>query len=146
MHPGQRGEVRMRPALAFCLCLLGAATACQKAPVERIERARDAVFNKRPQQALKEYRLAQDSLEGDDSPVSRPLLPRALLGQAEVYYLELRDVRQAVPLYRELIAKAPESDEALHAHIALAEILRAHYRDLRGAITELTVALARDPV
>lgn len=135
----------MTRALPFWLLALLLAAGCQKPPAERIDRARDAVFNKHPQQALKEYRLAQDALEGEDSPMARTLLPRALLGQAEVYYLELRDVRQATPLYRELVAKAPESAEALHAHIALAEILRVHYHDLRGSITELTLALAKDP-
>jgi tetratricopeptide (TPR) repeat protein len=131
----------MRAALLLVVVLV----ACGKTPAERIERARDAVYNKRPQQALKEYRLAIDGAEGEDSAEAHRFLARALLGAADVYYLELRDVRQAVPLYRELLTKAPESNEALAAHMALAEILKVHYRDLRGAITELTAVVARNP-
>jgi TolA-binding protein len=125
--------------------LVASLSACQRTPEERIQRAKDAVYQKRPQQALKEYRLALDALEGDDSAAGKAQLAAALEGAAEVYYLELRDVRQALPLYRELVAKVPESVEARRAHVVLAEILRTYYHDSRGAITELTAALARDP-
>jgi hypothetical protein len=89
------------------LLSLGLLWGCGKTPAERVERARDAVYNKRPQQALKEYRLALDGVEGDDSREAHRLQSRALLGAADVYYLELRDVRQAVPLYRELWSRPP---------------------------------------
>ena len=50
-----------------------------------------------------------------------------------------------VQLYRELINQCPESKEALEAHVILADILRNHFHDLRGAINELTAAIARNP-
>lgn len=142
---GVARALRLTSASAWLGFVVLFASGCQRAPGERIQRARDAVYAKRPQQALKEYRLALDALEGNESVEGKTLTSRALLGAAEVYYLELRDVRQALPLYKELIAKAPESEEAQQAHVALAEILRVHYRDLRGAITELTAVVSRNP-
>jgi hypothetical protein len=53
--------------------------------------------------------------------------------------------RQAVAVYRELIQQCPEARESLEAHVILADILRSNFRDLRGAINELTAAIARNP-
>jgi tetratricopeptide (TPR) repeat protein len=108
--------------------------------------ARDAVFVHRPQTALREYRLALDAVEKDTSPAGAALRASALRGAGDTYYLELRDVAKAVGVYRELLAQAPESPEALEAHIFLADILHHNYHDLRGAIAELTAAVARKPV
>jgi tetratricopeptide (TPR) repeat protein len=68
-----------------------------------------------------------------------------LRGAADSYWLELRDGPKAVSVYRELIAQAPDAPETAEAHVILAGILQTHYRDLRGAIGELTAALAREP-
>jgi TolA-binding protein len=62
-----------------------------------------------------------------------------------VYWLEQRKVKEAVSVYKELIQQCPESPEALEARIILAELLRMYYRDLRGAIDQLTAALQRNP-
>jgi len=70
---------------------------------------------------------------------------RALRGAADIYFLELRDMRQAVAVYRELIQQCPEARETLEAHVILADILHVHFHDLRGAINELTAAIARNP-
>ena len=60
-------------------------------------------------------------------------------------FKELAQRGTFVPVYKELIAQCPESPEALEARVVLAELLRMHFRDLRGAIDQLTAALARNP-
>jgi tetratricopeptide (TPR) repeat protein len=112
---------------------------------EHIQRARDAIFEKRPDEALVEYRKALDAVRMDESGPAQVLRARALKGAADVYWLELRKVKEAVSVYKELIAQCPESPEALEARVVVAELLRVHYRDLRGAIDQLTAALARNP-
>jgi len=119
--------------------------ACSRSPEEHMASARDAVYAHRPQSALREYRLALDALEKDSSAAGLQQRAAALRGAADTYYLELRDVPKAVGVYRELVAQVPESPEAVEAHVVLAEILHRYYRDLRGAIAELTAALARKP-
>jgi tetratricopeptide (TPR) repeat protein len=132
-----------RLVLALALAL---APGCRRdGASEHLERARDAVFEKRPEEALGEYRRALESLRLDESPQALVLRARALKGAADVYWLELRKVKEAISVYRELIAQCPESPEALEARVVLAELLRVHYRDLRGAIDQLTAALARNP-
>jgi len=112
---------------------------------EHIQRARDAIFEKRPDEALVEYRKALDALRLDETGQAQVLRARALKGAADVYWLELRKVKEAISVYKELIAQCPESPEALEARVVVAELLRMHYRDLRGAIDQLTAALARNP-
>ncbi len=121
------------------------ATGCGRSPEEHLVAARDAVFEHRPQTALREYRLALDAVEKDTSPSAVAVRATALRGAADTYYLELRDVAKALGVYRELVAQAPEAPETVEAHVLLAEILHQHYHDLRGAIAELTAALARKP-
>jgi tetratricopeptide (TPR) repeat protein len=125
--------------------LAASLAACSRSPEEHLVAARDAVFAQRPQTALREYRLALDGLERDGSPAGLALRAKALRGAADIYYLELRDVPKALGVYRELVSRVPEAPEALEAHVLLAEILHRYYRDLRGAIAELTAALARKP-
>lgn len=120
-------------------------TGCKETPAEHFQKAKDAIYEKDPQGALKHYRAALDTLEKDDSPEAGLMRARALRGAADAYFLELRDMRQAVSVYRELINQCPESKEALEAHVILADILRNHFHDLRGAINELTAAIARNP-
>ncbi|MBI3184481.1 MAG: tetratricopeptide repeat protein [Myxococcales bacterium] len=133
----------MRCALAACLAL--ALAGCEKDAAQHILRAKAALYEKRAPEALAEYRRALDALEHDDSPEAQVLRARALRGAADIYYLELRDVRRATEVYRELISLCPEAPETLEARVYLADILKNHFRDHRGAISELTAALARNP-
>jgi tetratricopeptide (TPR) repeat protein len=121
------------------------AAGCSRSPEQHLVSARDAVFAHRPQTALREYRLALDAVEQDRSPEGLALRAAALRGAADTYYLELRDPAKAVGVYRELVAQVPEAPEAVEAHVLLAQILHQQYHDLRGAIAELTAAMARKP-
>jgi tetratricopeptide (TPR) repeat protein len=136
--------VQLRRLLLAC-ALLGALAGCRETPADHLQRARDAIFEKSPDEALVEYRKAFDMLRRDDSPQALVLRARALKGAADVYWLEQRKVKEAVSVYKELIQQCPESPEALEARIILADLLRMHYRDLRGAIDQLTAALQRNP-
>ena len=132
--------------MCFLLLVVWLAAGCSRSPKEHLEAARDAVFDHRPQTALREYRLALDAVEKDNSVSGLALRAAALRGAGDTYYLELRDVAKAVGVYRELVTQVPEAPETLEAHVFLADILHQHYHDLRGAIAELTAALARKPV
>ena len=146
LRPRHSGVLQLRRRLAAALVGLGLlVTGCREQPIDHLQRARDAIFEKRPDEALVEYRKAFDMLRLSDSPESKVLRARALKGAADVYWLEQRKVKEAVGVYRELIAQCPESPEALEGRIILAELLRVHYRDLRGAIDQLTAALTRNP-
>ncbi|WP_342382141.1 tetratricopeptide repeat protein [Myxococcus stipitatus] len=135
----------MRALRLAVVALALAAGGCRDKPVDHLQRARDATFEKRPDEALVEYRKAFDMLRHDSTPEALVLRARALKGAADVYWLEQRKVKEAVGVYRELIQQCPESPEALEARIILAELLRVHYRDLRGAIDQFTAALQRNP-
>ncbi len=115
---------------------------------DRIRRARAAVYEKKPDHALKEYRLALDLVEREleqreDAAEAKALQARALKGAADVYYLELRDFRRAAEVYEELIRLCPEAPEALEGRVQLADILHVHFGDTRGAIGALTAAVER---
>lgn len=139
-------DPRRRVTRACGLIALGLAlAACSETAAERIHRAHDLVLAHQPDEALVWYRKALDLIEKDDSPRAQVHRARALRGAADVYYLEKRDMKRAVEVYRELIQLCPEAPETLEARLYLAQILRTHNRDLRGAIGELTAALARNP-
>jgi tetratricopeptide (TPR) repeat protein len=127
------------------LALLLAPGCSRDGATEHMQRARDAIFEKRPDEALVEYRKAVDALRADGSPEAGVLKARALKGAADVYWLELRKVKEAVSVYKELIAQCPEAPEALEGRVVLAELLRVHFGDARGAIDQLTAALTRNP-
>lgn len=131
--------------LVLALALVLAPGCRRESATDHMQLARDAIFEKRPDEALVEYRKALDALRMDDSPQAAVIKARALKGAADVYWLELRKVKEAVSVYKELIAQCPESPEAQEARVVVAELLRAHFRDLRGAIDQLTAALARNP-
>lgn len=131
--------------LMLVLALALAPGCSRDSATDHLQRARDSIFEKRPDEALVEYRKALDSLRTDDSPQAAVLKARALKGAADVYWLELRKVKEAASVYKELIAQCPESPEALEARVVLADLLRVHFHDLRGAIDQLTAALARNP-
>lgn len=140
------GVLQLRRRLGLALAALALlATGCKDTPSDHIQRAKDAIFEKRPDEALVEYRKAYDALRSSDSPEAPVLRARSLKGAADVYWLEQRKVKEAVGVYKELINQCPESPEAQEGRIILAELLRVHYRDLRGAIDQLTEALKRNP-
>lgn len=134
----------MRAALALGLAL--ACGACRKddAPA-RLERAKDAQFAQKWDVALSEYKLALDLAERDPTPQGTLYRARALRGAADLYAFQLGEPRRAVEVYRELISLCPEAPETLEGRLHLAALLRHQFRDLRGAIAELTAALARNP-
>lgn len=128
------------------LALALVATGCRRnSASEHIQRAKDAIFEKRPEEAVVEYRKAMDALRAEDSPEALVLRARVLKGAADVYRLELRNMKEAAGVYRDLIQQCPESPEALEGRVVLAELLHVHFRDLSGAIDQLTAALARNP-
>ena len=132
--------MRFLLAVALCLC------ACKRtdAPTH-LQNAREKLYVHQPQAALEEYRLALDSLDRDESKEAAVYRARALRGAADTYYLELRDFKRAVEVYRELSQLCPEAPETLDGRLHLADILQTQFHDLRGSITELTAALARNP-
>lgn len=134
--------MRLVLAVVTVCCL----TACKRtdAPA-RLQSAREKLYAQKPQAALEEYRLALDSLDRDDSKEAAVYRARALRGAADTYYLELRDFKRAVEVYRELSQLCPEAPETLDGRLHLADILQNQFHDLRGTITELTAALARNP-
>jgi tetratricopeptide (TPR) repeat protein len=140
-----RGNAVLALRLLRLSCAALLLAGCSRSANEHLVQARDFVYARKPQAALREYRLALDVVEKNHSPEAAILRATALRGAADVYWLELRDVPKAVSVYRELIAQAPDAPETAEAHVILAGILQTHYRDLRGAIGELTAALARNP-
>jgi len=125
--------------------VLAALAACSRSGPEHLARARELVYSRKPQAALREYRSALDAVEKSEGLEAARIRAQALRGAADVYWLELHDVPKAVSVYRELVAQMPDAPETAEGHVVLAGILESHYRDLRGAISELTAALARDP-
>ncbi len=131
---------------AVPLAVVLAVTGCKKpdAPVH-LENAKNALFERNPEMALLEFKAALDLLERDTSPQAQVYRARALRGAADTYFFELRDYKKATQVYRELIQLCPEAPETLDGRIHLASLLRREFHDLRGAIAELTAALARNP-
>lgn len=132
--------------LVVPLLVLLVSGACRKNDVRSsLEKGRDAVFAKKPNEALRWYHAALEGLERDESPEAQVFRARALRGAGDVYYLELKDYRHAVEAYRELVQLCPEAPETLGARVHLADLLRREFHDLRGAIAVLNDALARNP-
>ena len=134
-------EVRLLALIGLVLLAAG----CHRSADDHLTRARELVYARKPQAALREYRLAMDVVERSEGAEALRIRAAALRGAADVYWLELHDVPKAVSVYKELVAQVPDAPETAEAHVVLAGILESHYRDLRGAISELTAALARDP-
>lgn len=95
--------------------------------------------------AIVHYERAVQVAADDDTRRGQILRARALREAADASYLDLREPERAAGLYRELIQTEPATSEALEARISLARILRVDFRDLRGAIIELTAVIARQP-
>jgi tetratricopeptide (TPR) repeat protein len=62
--------------------------------------------------------------------------PRALLNSGNIYYLNLRQLKQAIESYEKLTAEFPDSAEAILAHKELAEIYANELVDLDQAIAQ----------
>ena len=137
--------IRAGLSAACALALSTSCASCRDSPAHHLEQASEAVFAKHFDQALGEYRLALLALERDRTPEAQVWRARALRGAADIYYLELKDYRRAVQTYRELNQQCPEAPETLAGRIHLADLLEREFRDLRGAIAELSAALARNP-
>ena len=135
----------LREVRLLAVALLATLAACSRSGADHLSRARELVYSRKPQAALREYRSALDAVEKSDGPEANRIRAQALRGAADVYWLELHDVPKAVSVYRELVTQAPDAPETAEGHVVLAGILESHYRDLRGSISELTAALARDP-
>lgn len=144
-RPFARSRRTLHGALSASVLVLLFAGGCRRSATEHLVRARDLVYARQPQAALREYRQALDVVEKAEGPEASRIRASALRGAADVYWLELRDVPKAVSVYKELVAQVPDAPESAEAHVILAGILETHYRDLRGAISELTAALGRNP-
>ncbi len=132
--------MRARWLLLLLLC------ACRKdQTLTHLENAKNARYEKNPDLALVEYKAALDTLERNSSPQTAVYRARALRGAADTYCFELRDFKRAVEVYRELIQTCPEAPETLDGRLHLASLLHEEFHDTRGAIAELTQALARNP-
>ena len=134
----------MTRALLFVLAVSLGACKRNDAPTH-LESARTALFERKPEIALSEYKLALDALERHTGPEVSLYRARALRGAADIYAFELHDPKRAVEVYRELITTCPEAPETMEGRLHLAELLRHEFRDIRAAIAELTAALARNP-
>jgi tetratricopeptide (TPR) repeat protein len=117
----------------------------QPGAAHHLELARVALFEKKPQVSLAEYKLTLDLLDRDTSAEADLYRARALRGAADVYAFSAKDPKRAVEVYRELIRRCPEAPETLEGRLHLARLLRHDFRDLRGSIAELKAALARNP-
>jgi tetratricopeptide (TPR) repeat protein len=129
--------------LTCVMCLV--ATGCRENAPALLRQAADATYEKKAHDALTYYRRALDVLDADKSPEAPVLRARALKGAADIYYLELRDTKHAIEVYRELIRQCPDSPETLEGRINLADLLHVYAHDARAAITELAAAIERNP-
>lgn len=137
--------MRLRSTLLLAACLSAPLTGCRPDATDFLDSAKTSLFERQPEEALGHYRRALEALRRDESPSAEILKARALKGAGDTYFLHQRKIPEAVSLYRQLIQECPESPEALEARKTLAGVLQNHYRDLRGAITQLTEAIARNP-
>jgi tetratricopeptide (TPR) repeat protein len=135
----------MRSGALMLLMVSVLTSGCRDDAQTLLRRAADAVYEKRPHDALTYYRHALDVLDRDATPEAPVIRARALRGAADIYYLELRDTKRAIEVYRELIRQCPDAPETLQGRIHLADLLHVYKRDHRAAITELAAEIAMNP-
>jgi tetratricopeptide (TPR) repeat protein len=136
----------LREISTLCALLaLAATTACTRSAEDHLRAAEDATYSGHPRKALNEYERAAELAAREDSAHAPLVQARALRGAADVCYLELREPARAAAIYRRLIRIHPDRPETLEARVNLAQILRGDLHDLRGAISELAAAVARQP-
>lgn len=97
-------------------------------PAEALARARDLVFDRRPEAALKEVRRALAMLADDGDPTLRQ---KALARAAQITDLHLSDAHlgEALGYYKQLIQEFPASPAAFDAGIRVGEILKQRLHD-----------------
>ncbi len=145
-HPFPRdGATGWISALGVLLALVNVGATCTPSAEQQLHAARDAMYRGDARSAIVHYEQAVQIASDDDSRGGQILRARALREAADASYLDLRDPERAAGLYRALIQTEPATSEALEARISLARILRVDFRDLRGAIIELTAVIARQP-
>ena len=91
VRPEPLREVRL-----LAVAVLAALAACSRSGPEHLVRARELVYSRKPQAALREYRSALDAVEKSEGPEAARIRAQALRGAADVYWLELHDVPKAV--------------------------------------------------
>ena len=130
------GRMPVKYALLVHLAVMLTGLSCRQRDV--LHEARKAINQGRPGDARM---YLQKALHNNTAAHTRAAL---LLMLANTYALHLGEPRRAMQVYRQLISSDPETPEALEGRLRLAELLRYHTDDLRGAIAELTAARAQD--
>ena len=70
MHQGHPGVLQLKRTLFAC-ALLGLLVGCAEKPTDHLQRARDAIYEKNPDEALVEYRKASICCAGTSRPSHR---------------------------------------------------------------------------
>jgi tetratricopeptide (TPR) repeat protein len=129
MNPRYRRFALVAVLLAAVVGVGVATLAGQPAdPRERLDRARDLVFAKKPEAALREVRRALAEL-GEDG--DKDLREKALARAAQITDLHLSDahLNEALGYYRQLFTEFRESPAAFDAGLRMGEILRQRLHD-----------------
>lgn len=128
-------QLRPRRLAALCVGLAVVAgggtmllTSTPADPSARLEEARDLVFQKNPEAALKAVRKALAEL-GDEG--DRKLRLKALGRGAQIVDFHLGESRapEALAFYRDIIREFPSEPEAFDAGVRVGELLRQRFRD-----------------
>lgn len=109
---------------------------CQKTN-DHLDRARDLAFHQDFKAALSEYETAMVELGRDETTAAKEMRAAALRSAADLCYLHLTDYVKAAQLYRDLSERYPDRPETFEARANLADILRDHFDDKRGALAQL---------
>ncbi len=110
-----------------------------------MDQARDLAFRQNFQGALAQYEGVLTDLGRDESDLSKTIRVQALRGAADLCYLQLADYVKAAQLYRDLAERYPDRPETFEARAHLADILRDHFHDTRGALAQLAALVQSFP-
>lgn len=116
--------------------------ACSDKAEQAIADAEALTFERRPDEALRRYEDALLLLAKKTGPHNESLLLKALIGAGNLSYLDLQELRAALGYFQTVVQLFPSADEAVEAHLALAEIHRAQ-GDTQSAIAQL-LSLCQD--
>lgn len=130
------------PLSLMTTLLLFLLTACADEAAQAIADAEALTFQRRPEEALRRYEDALLLLAKKEGPRSEAMLLKALMGAGNLSYLDLQKPRQALGYFQTAVQLFPKADEAVAAHLALAEIHRAQ-GDTQSAIAQL-LSLCQD--
>jgi TolA-binding protein len=135
---------RLRPVvLGGALALV--AVGCARTAQDRLDRARALAFRQNFTGAVAEYESLLTDLTHDESVPARDLRAAALRGAADLSYLQLADYVRAARLYRDLCERYPDRPETFEARANMADILRDHFHDTRGALAQLAALVQSFP-